>query len=90
MLSLFAAGLGPTRPGLDLGQPLPASPFKLVNSPVEVTVNGNLAELLYASGYPGAVDRYQVGFQTAPLQASQGSVYGGLYMTTSAELELQN
>ena len=63
ILSVFAAGLGPTRPGVDPGQPFPASPLQPVNSPVEVTVNGNPAEVLYAGGYPGSVDRYQVNFR---------------------------
>jgi uncharacterized protein (TIGR03437 family) len=31
-----------------------------VNSPLDVTVNGKPAEVLYAGGYPGAVDRYQI------------------------------
>jgi uncharacterized protein (TIGR03437 family) len=31
----------------------------VVNSPVEVTVNGQDAEVLDAVGYPGAVDEYQ-------------------------------
>jgi uncharacterized protein (TIGR03437 family) len=70
ILSVFASGLGPTRPGIDPGQPFPASPLQPVNSPVEVAVNGNPAEVLYAGGYPGAVDRYQVNFRvpegTAP------------------------
>lgn len=63
LLSLFAAGLGPTRPGVDSGRAFPASALQPVNSPVEVTVNGNLAEVLYAGGYPGAVERYRVNFK---------------------------
>ncbi len=63
ILSLFATGLGPTRPGVDPGRPFPASPLALVNSPLEVTVNGVPAEVLYAGGCPGAVDGYQVNFR---------------------------
>lgn len=63
ILSLFATGLGPTRPGVDPGRPFPASPLALVNSPVEVTVNGIPAEVLFAGGLPGAVDGYQVNFR---------------------------
>ena len=62
-LCLFATGLGPTRPGVDPGQPFPSSPLALVNSPVQVTVNGNNAQVIGAAGYPGAVDGYQVNFQ---------------------------
>jgi len=66
ILSLFATGLGPTRPGVDPGQPFPVSPLAAVNSPVEVTVNGKLAEVLGAVGYPGAKDAYQVNFRVPP------------------------
>jgi hypothetical protein len=63
ILSLFASGLGPVTPGVDPGQPFPSSPLAVVNSPVEVTVNGKPAEVLGAAGYPGAVDGYQVNFR---------------------------
>lgn len=69
ILSLFMTGLGPTVPGVDPGQPFPASPVQVVNSPVEVLVNGKDAEVLAAVGYPGAVDGYQVNFQV-PADAS--------------------
>jgi len=74
ILSVFASGLGPTNPGVNLGQPFPASPLQSVNSPVGVSVNGNPADVLYAGGYPGAVDGYQVNFRvpagTAPGMAT--------------------
>jgi uncharacterized protein (TIGR03437 family) len=63
ILSLFASGLGPTRPGLDPGQPFPSNPLAVVNSPVEVTVNGKPAEVLAAVALPGQMDRYQVDFR---------------------------
>ncbi|HYM10823.1 MAG TPA: hypothetical protein VEU62_08820 [Bryobacterales bacterium] len=63
ILSLIATGLGPTRPGVDPGQPFPVSPLQLVNSPVDVTVNGVAAQVLYAGGYPGSTNAYQVNFQ---------------------------
>jgi uncharacterized protein (TIGR03437 family) len=63
ILSLFASGLGPVTPGVDPGQPFPSSPLTIVNSPVDVTVNGMPAEVLSAIGYPGAVDGYQVNFR---------------------------
>ena len=74
ILSVFATGLGPTKPGVDPGQPFPASPLQNVNAPVQVLVNGNSADVLYAGGYPGVVDGYQVNFRvpdgTAPGQGS--------------------
>jgi uncharacterized protein (TIGR03437 family) len=66
ILSLFATGLGPVIPGVDPGKPFPASPLALVNSPVEVTVNGKPAEVIGAAGYPGSVDSYQVNFRLPP------------------------
>ncbi len=63
VLTLFASGLGPTRPGVDPGQPFTADPLQLCNSPIEVLVNGRPGDVLYAGGYPGAVDRYQVNFR---------------------------
>jgi hypothetical protein len=66
ILSLFASGLGPTNPSVFSGQPFPSSPAAVVNSPVDVTVNGKSAEVLGAVGYPGAVDGYQVSFRVPP------------------------
>jgi uncharacterized protein (TIGR03437 family) len=66
ILSLFATGLGPTRPGVDPGTPFPPSPLAAVNSPIAVTVNGKAAEIIGAVGYPGSVDGYQVNFRLPP------------------------
>jgi uncharacterized protein (TIGR03437 family) len=66
ILSLLATGLGPTRPGVDPGQPFPSDPPAVVNSPLQVTVNGKPAEVLGAVGLPGAVDGYQVDFRVPP------------------------
>jgi hypothetical protein len=65
-LTLFATGLGPTRPGVDPGKPFPAGPLALVNSPVDLTVNGAPTAVLYAGGYPGATNAYQVNFRLPP------------------------
>jgi uncharacterized protein (TIGR03437 family) len=70
-LSLFVTGLGPTKPGVDPGKPFPTSPLAVVNSPVDVTVNGKPAEVTAAVGYPGTPDGYQVNFRV-PSDASKG------------------
>jgi uncharacterized protein (TIGR03437 family) len=70
-LRLFVTGLGPTKPGIDPGQPFPANPLAIVNSLVEVTVNGKSATVLAAAGLPGAVDRYYVDFQV-PSDTAKG------------------
>ena len=72
ILSLFATGLGPTRPGVDAGQAFPLNTTVVVNSPVEVTVNGKPGDVLAAVGLPGAVDGYQVNFRVPP-DAAQGN-----------------
>jgi len=72
-LSLFAAGLGATRPAVAPGQPFPANPLAVVSSNVEVRVNGKPADLLGAVGFPGSVDGYQVNFRV------QAGVAGGLH-----------
>jgi uncharacterized protein (TIGR03437 family) len=66
VLSLHATGLGPTRPGVDPGKPVPASPQQVVNAPVEVMVNGKRAEVLAAVGLPGMADGYEVKFRVPP------------------------
>jgi len=67
VLTLFASGLGPTRPAPEPGQPFAADPLPVVNSPVEMIVNGASGQVLYA----GAVDRYQVNFRV-PAGISSG------------------
>ena len=66
ILSVFMTGLGPVRPAVDPGQPFPSSPLASVNSPVQVSVNGNAADVIAAVGYPGSVDGYQVNFRLPP------------------------
>jgi uncharacterized protein (TIGR03437 family) len=63
VLTLYASGLGPTRPSPEPGQPFAANPLPVVSSPVQVVVNGVSSDALYAGGYPGAVNSYQVNFR---------------------------
>jgi uncharacterized protein (TIGR03437 family) len=62
ILSLFAKNLGPTRPGVQPGELFPADRMTILNSPVEVRLNGTAAEVLYAGGVPQTSDTYQVNF----------------------------
>jgi hypothetical protein len=66
ILSVFMTGPGPTTPGVDAGKPFPSTPLAVVNSPVDVMVNGKSAEVTAAVGYPGTVDGYQVNFRVPP------------------------
>jgi uncharacterized membrane protein len=63
VLSIFATGLGTTFPTAASGQPFPSSPLSVVDSLVEVRVNGRSAIVLGAYGLPGTVDGYQVNFR---------------------------
>jgi hypothetical protein len=66
-LTLYATGLGPTTPAVDLGQPFTKDKVHKVMAPVDVVVDGKAVEVLYAGGYPDAVDVYQVNFKLPDL-----------------------
>jgi uncharacterized protein (TIGR03437 family) len=79
-LVLSATNLGPVRPNLDPGQPFPTwEPGKgyQVNSPIEVMVNGNSAELGSAIGWPGQTNTYRLDVRL-PDEASAGMATLGL------------
>jgi uncharacterized protein (TIGR03437 family) len=66
VLSLYATGLGPTRPSVEPGKTFPADGSAVVAAAVAVIVNGRPAEVLAAVGYPGSTDGYQVNFRLPP------------------------
>jgi hypothetical protein len=72
-LVLLAVGLGPTRPAVDPGERFPRGPRAVANSPIEVTVNGKPADVLYAIGHSGTAGVYQVSF-TVPAGIGAGLV----------------
>ena len=72
VLSLFATGLGPTSPDVDLTQPFPLSPPSTVNAPVTVTVGGIAADVVSALGVPAAWNGYRVDFRV-PANTSRWS-----------------
>lgn len=72
LLSVFASGLGPTNPAVGFGQPFPAGSSPAVNAPVQASFNGAAAEVLFAGGYPGGVDAYQVNIRV-PAGAAPGA-----------------
>ena len=84
VLIMKATGLGPTVPGVDPGQPFPTDATQQVNSPVDVTVNGQSAEIINKIGWPGLVDTYRVDFRvldgtpsgTATLQVTAAFIPG--------------
>ena len=62
-LIVSANGLGPTTPGVDPGQPFPATPLQEVNSLLGVAVNGRAAVVLNRVGWPGTTGVYRVDFR---------------------------
>jgi uncharacterized protein (TIGR03437 family) len=66
VLIVKATGLGPTRPGVDPGQPFPIDALQEVNSPVDLTVNGQAAGVINAIGWPGLLDTYRLDFRMPP------------------------
>ncbi len=74
-LTLYATGLGVTIPAVSFGQPFPQGAVSVVSAPVVVLVNGQPAEVLYAGGYAGAIDGYQVNFRIpAPVTPGNASL----------------
>jgi uncharacterized protein (TIGR03437 family) len=84
VLILYAKGLGPTTPSVSPGDLYPGAPFAVVNSPVEVLVNGKAAPAINQIGLPGTSDIYHVAFRvpdgtaagTARVQISAAWVKG--------------
>lgn len=65
VLIVAARNLGPTRPELlpPGTRPFKSDPLEVVNSPIEVTVNGQDAEVINKVGWPGTSDLYRVDFR---------------------------
>jgi hypothetical protein len=63
LLTLYATGLGPTRPSLEPAAVFSADPLQVATSPIEVTIGGRPADVLYAGGYPGSSDGFQINFR---------------------------
>src|SRR5262249_7101131 len=63
-LIILATGLGATGPAVDPGQPFPAvaQGARIVNSPVNVSVNGKSTGAVNALGWPGLIDAHRVDF----------------------------
>jgi hypothetical protein len=65
VLIVRVTGLGPTKPALDPpgARRFSANPPEEVNSPVEVTINGNQGAVLNKIGWPGETNLYRVDFR---------------------------
>jgi hypothetical protein len=79
-LTLYATGLGPTTPSVTFGQAFPPGAASVANAPIEVLINGKSSSVLYAGGYPGSIDGYQVNFR---LPAALNPGTAGLQLTAA-------
>jgi uncharacterized protein (TIGR03437 family) len=65
-LIMRTRNLGPTTPDVPRGQPFPnpsGTPLAVVNADVEVTVNGESADIINKVGWPGESGVYRVDFR---------------------------
>ena len=62
-LTARVTGLGPTIPGIDPGRPFPADPPQVVNSPLDLKVNGTDVANVSAIGWPGFWNVYGLSFR---------------------------
>jgi uncharacterized protein (TIGR03437 family) len=75
LITLYATGLCPVRPSPDPGKPFGSNPLQVVGVPIDVTINGTSAEVMYAGGYPGTIGTYQINFRVpSGLTAGLGNV----------------
>jgi len=71
LLTLYATGLGPVRPSLEPGALFSADPLQVATSPIEVTIGGRTSDVLYAGGFPGSSDGFQINVRV-PAEAGPG------------------
>jgi uncharacterized protein (TIGR03437 family) len=88
LLILYATGLGPTRPSIPPGQPFPVTPLATANSPIDITINGIPAEVVWGGGFPGSTDGYHVSFRV-PTGISSGLARLQLAVAWVAGLEVR-
>jgi hypothetical protein len=62
VLIVMSKGLGPARNQVP-GQSFPSDPLAIVNSPVEVLVNGTAVTAMNQVGIPGTTDKFRVDFR---------------------------
>jgi uncharacterized protein (TIGR03437 family) len=62
-LILNAKGLGPRRPGVNVGDPFPSDPPAIATAPVEILVNDKSTAAIDAVGAPGATGAYRLRFR---------------------------
>jgi uncharacterized protein (TIGR03437 family) len=74
ILIAYADGLGPVDPPPPLGQPAPSDPLSLTVNPVEVTIAGQPAAVLFAGLSPGYLGFSQINFRVPDSLTGTSSV----------------
>jgi len=74
VLIVSARGLGPTRPGVDPGAPFPLDSIQIVNSPIEMTVDGQPVDVLTQVGWPGQENLYRMDFRMPKITGATAAV----------------
>jgi len=72
-LVIYLVGMGPTTPSVPSGTATPLDPFSKVQADVEVTVDGQPAQLIFAGLTPLLVGLYQINF-VVPQNAKTGKL----------------
>ena len=68
---MYLVGMGATTPLVPSGEAAPSDPLAKVQADVEVTVDGQPAQVSFAGLTPGGVGLYQINF-TVPLGVKTG------------------
>jgi hypothetical protein len=63
LVTLAVSNLGAVQPNIEFGQLFPVEPLAVVNSPVEVLIDGKEALVINQVGWPGFSNRFRVDFQ---------------------------
>lgn len=63
ILTMLVRNLGPTDPGVAPGEPFTRNPVNVITSPLSVKIDGELLQVTFAGGEPGAIGIYEVEFQ---------------------------
>jgi uncharacterized protein (TIGR03437 family) len=72
-LTIYLVGMGPTTPSVPSGTAAPSDPLARVQADVEVTVDGQPAQVTFAGLTPGGVGLYQINF-VVPQNAKTGKL----------------
>jgi uncharacterized protein (TIGR03437 family) len=93
-VEIYATGLGPTKPEVQVGMPAPDSPLATLLFPVTVLMGGMPATVTFAGLTPGLIGIYQINAKipsglTAGRQEVTVSVNGGTLFTGACRFSVQ-